>query len=76
MEFFGMGFHRDFLLLYFRTSVKIAVGIKCSRAYGWVRNVVLIKCIFGSGKPKGGSGSWVGGYMGQVRERGVSLQAT
>ncbi len=21
---------------------------------GWVRNVVLIKCIFGSGKPKGG----------------------
>jgi hypothetical protein len=25
----------------------------CSRAMGWVRNVVLIKCIFGSGKPKG-----------------------
>jgi hypothetical protein len=31
---------------------------------GWVRNVVLIKCIFGSGKPKGGSGFWVEGYMG------------
>ncbi len=37
---------------------------------GWVRNVVLIKCTFGSGKPKGGSGFWVGGYMSQVREQG------
>jgi hypothetical protein len=35
---------------------------------GWVRNVVLIKCIFGTGKPKGGSGFWMGGYMGQVRK--------
>ncbi len=30
---------------------------------GWVRNVVLIECIFGSGKPKGGrdfgwEGTW------------------
>ncbi len=37
---------------------------------GRVCNVVLIKCIFGSGKPKGGSGFCVGGYMGQVREQG------
>jgi hypothetical protein len=37
---------------------------------GWVRNVVLIKCIFGSGKTRGGSGFWVRGYMGQVREQG------
>ncbi len=37
---------------------------------GRVRNVVLIKCIFGSGIPKGGSGFWVGGYMGQVRDQG------
>ncbi len=43
---------------------------------GWVRNVVLIKCIFGSGKPKGGPGFWVGGYMGQMGNRGVSLRAT
>jgi hypothetical protein len=25
-----------------------------SELMGWVRNVVLIKCIFGSGKPRGG----------------------
>jgi hypothetical protein len=37
---------------------------------GWVRNVVLIKCIFGSGKPKGEPGFWVGGYMGQMGEQG------
>ncbi len=28
---------------------------------GWVRNVVLIKCIFGSGKPRGG---WDFGWEG------------
>jgi hypothetical protein len=43
---------------------------------GWVRNVALIKYIFGSGKPRGGSGFWVGGCKGQVREQGSSLQAT
>jgi hypothetical protein len=43
---------------------------------GWVRNVVLIKCIFGSRKPRGRSGFWVGGYKDQVREQGSSLQAT
>jgi hypothetical protein len=48
--------------------VNIAV-VHVSELVGWVRNVVLIKCIFGSGKP-GGSGFWVGGYMNQVREQG------
>ncbi len=37
---------------------------------GRVCNVILIKRIFGSGKPKEGSGFWVGGYMGQMREQG------
>ena len=34
---------------------------------GWVRNVVLIKCIL-IWETQGGSGFWVRGYMGQVRE--------
>jgi hypothetical protein len=31
-----------------------SVSINVRELMGWVRNVVLIKCIFGSGKPKGG----------------------
>jgi hypothetical protein len=63
-----------------RNSVQLsAVGcysiarqiINVSELVGRVRNVVLIKCIFGSGKP-GGSGFWVGRWgTGEV-----SLRAT
>jgi hypothetical protein len=37
---------------------------------GWVRNVALIKCILGPGKPKGGLEFWEGGYRGPDREQG------
>ncbi len=37
-----------------------------------VRDVVIIRCIFGSGKP-GGSGFWNEGYMGKGREMGRSV---
>ncbi len=50
--------------------------ITVSELVGWVRNVVLIKCIFGSGKPKRGRDFGGGGYNGQVREEGRSLRAT
>jgi hypothetical protein len=41
----------------------IGKGRSVRELMGWVRNVVLIKCIFGSGKPKGGrdfgwEGTW------------------
>ncbi len=29
------------------------IEVSVSELVGWVRNVVLIKCIFGSGKPRG-----------------------
>jgi hypothetical protein len=44
------------------------LGIVCE-LMGWVRNVVLIECTLGLGKPKG-SGFWAGGYIGRVRNRG------
>jgi hypothetical protein len=37
-----------------------------------IRDVVLIKCIFGSGKPQG-AGFWNEGYMGEGREMGRSV---
>jgi hypothetical protein len=37
-----------------------------------VRDVVLMKCIFGSGRPRG-SGFWNEGYMGKGREMGRSF---
>jgi hypothetical protein len=41
-----------------------------------VHNVILIKCIFGSGNP-GGSGFWVkGNTWATERTKGVSLRAT
>jgi hypothetical protein len=46
-------------------ELKGASTIPVSELVDWVRNVVLIKCIFGSG-----SGFWVGGYMSQLREWG------
>ncbi len=39
-----------------------------SELMGWVRNVVLIKCIFGSGKPRG-----VGISDGRVYEPGEGM---
>jgi hypothetical protein len=39
--------------------------LSVSELVGWVRNVVLIKCIFGSGKPRG-----VGILGGRVYEPG------
>jgi hypothetical protein len=38
---------------------------------GWVRNVVLIKCIFGSGKPRGGRDSGWEGTRARRGNRGV-----
>jgi hypothetical protein len=43
---------------------------------GRVRNVVLIKCIFGSGKPKGGRDFGWEGTWDRWRDRGVSLRVT
>ncbi len=43
---------------------------------GWVHNVVLIKCIFGSGKPKGGRDFGWEGTWARWGYRGVSLLAT
>ncbi len=37
-----------------------------------VRDVILMKCIFGSGRPQG-SGFWNEGYMGKGREMGRSV---
>jgi hypothetical protein len=38
---------------------------------GWVRNVVLIKCIFGSGKPRGGRDFGWEGTRARLGNRGV-----
>jgi hypothetical protein len=43
---------------------------------GRVRNVVLIKCTFGSGKPKGGRDFGRGGTWVREGSKGVSLRAT
>ncbi len=37
---------------------------------GWVRNVALIKCTLGPGKPKKGFEFWRGGYRGPDGEQG------
>ncbi len=42
----------------------------CLRACGLGSQCRPNECIFGSGKPPGGSGFRVGGYMSQVREWG------
>ncbi len=34
-------------------DIQYLISIIVSELVGWVRNVVLIKCIFGSGKPRG-----------------------
>jgi hypothetical protein len=48
---------------------KILNGVTTvSELVGWVRNVVLIKCIFGSGKPRG-----VGISGGRVYEPGEGM---
>jgi hypothetical protein len=44
-------------------------GVKAS-IWGWVRNVVLIKCIFGSGKPRGGQDFGVGATRVEQRDKG------
>ncbi len=49
----------------------IAKG-ECKRAFGWVRNVNLIKCIFGSGKP-GGVGILGGRVYEPAEEMGKSV---
>jgi hypothetical protein len=43
---------------------------------GWVRNVILIKCILDLGKPKRGWNSGREGTGARWGTRGVSLQAT
>jgi hypothetical protein len=43
---------------------------------GWVRNVALIKCTLGSGKPKKGWNFGGEGTGAKWGTRGVSLQAT
>ncbi len=52
-----------------RKGSKFLIYISVRELMGWVRNVVLINVYLDLGNP-GGSGSWVEGYMSQVREMG------
>ncbi len=44
--------YRDSLNLI--NAIHLVIEITVRELMGWVRNIVLIKCIFGSGKPGGG----------------------
>ncbi len=51
-------------------AAREAIAVVCE-LMGWVRNVILIKCTFGSGKPKGagilgGKGMWARGGKGEL----------